>query len=68
MDPKAQEEEIIKICDWLKTHLSEFGDYHKDFLQDLVDIARADGNFSQKEKDLILHTSEQWGIEFEVKG
>ncbi len=68
LDPKAQEEEIIKICDWLKTHLSEFGDYHKDFLQDLVDIARADENFSEKEKDLILHTAEQWGIEFDVDG
>jgi hypothetical protein len=68
LDPKAQEEEIIKICDWLKTHLSEFGDYHKDFLQDLVDIARADVNFSQKEKDLISHTAEQWGIEFEIAG
>ena len=68
LDLKVREEEIIKICDWLKTHLSEFGDYHKDFLQDLVDIARADVNFSQKEKDLISHTAEQWGIEFEIAG
>jgi uncharacterized tellurite resistance protein B-like protein len=68
LDTKAREKEIIKICDWLKTHLSEFGDYHKDFLQDMVDIARADGNYSEKEKDLILHTAEQWGIEFDVDG
>ena len=64
---KAREKEIIKICNWLKKHLSEYGDYHKDFLQDLVDIAKSDGNFNEKEKDLIYHTAEQWGIEFEVK-
>ena len=68
LDTKAREEEIIKICDWLKIHLSEFGDYHKDFLQDMVDIARADGNYSEKEKDLIRHTAEHWEIEFDVDG